>query len=102
MARADYMTFTSRLSCGCLTDYYLPPRIGAEVLCMMHDKTAKVKSRYPSLSSTCGSIGKDLEHDQPLRCTNKKPCDGKPHYDKPEAVAFYIKPRLRSGKEGNC
>ena len=101
MSRADYMTFTSRLSCGCLTDYYLPPNIGAEVMCMIHAEPATIKSRYPSLSSTCGTIGKVQGLDIPMRCTNKKPCNGKPHHDGPEALDFNLKPRLRSSAEGN-
>jgi hypothetical protein len=108
-------TFTYRLSCTHLVSFYLPPKIGVEVLCQECRKTVQVAHRYPSLSSTCGAMfmqsrgieGVDYEGGPPsvlLRCTLIKKhiaFQVTEHHDEPLERRFTVKSRLRSSSEGN-
>jgi hypothetical protein len=91
-------TFTFRLSCNCLVSFYLPPKVGVEVMCQECKGVATIQLKYPSLSSTCGAFGKD--DSVLLRCTLARKHDGN-HQDVPLGKDFTLKRKLRSSAEGN-
>jgi hypothetical protein len=91
--------FAFRLSCNCLVSFYLPPKAGTEVMCQDCKKEVAVTLRYPSLSSTCGALGKDGK--TLLRCTLPRKHAEAYHYDGPLERDFTTDRKLRSSNEGN-